>query len=117
MSQANYWIIKSTRAGIIIDTVTISVDKKRKNSPWLIPNQFKALVQEHYYLDTASITENFLVKRITKNFVDATINVIICGVQSKEWSCSFYGTFDEILARSIHKNEVIRIQTQYMFTF
>jgi hypothetical protein len=117
MSQSKYWVIKSTRTGVTIDSVTASIDEKRKDSPWLLPNQFKTLVAEHFNLDLKIVAQNFLVKRITKNTVDATINVITCGSQPKNWSCSFYGTFDEILARSIHKNEIIRVQTEYMLTF
>jgi hypothetical protein len=117
MSQATFWVIKSTRTSVTIDSVIVSIDDKRKDSPWLMPSQFKTLILDYYHMDAKTLAQNFLVKRIKKNVVDATINIITCGSQPKEWSCSIYGTFDEILARSIYDNEVIRVQTQYMLIF
>lgn len=117
MSQATYWIIKSTRTGVTLDSKQVLIDDKSRDSPWLMPIQFKALLIDHFAIDPTCVAQNFLVKKITKHIVDATINVITSGCLLKEWSCTFYGTFDEQLARSIHKNEVIRVQTQYMLIF
>jgi hypothetical protein len=117
MSQTTFWVIKSTRAGVTMHSITVSIDEKRKDSPWLIPSQFKSVVSDNFKIDLQTVAQNFLVKRIKKNTVDATINVITCGKHQKDWSCSFYGTFDEILARSIQNNETIRVQTEYMLFF
>jgi hypothetical protein len=117
MSQARYWVIKSTRAGVTIDSVQVSIDDNRQDSPWLMPSQFKALLIDHVSMDPTCMAQNFIIKRIKKNIIDATINVITSGCNLREWSCTFYGTFDEQLARSIHKNEVLRVQTQYMLIF
>lgn len=116
MSQATYWIIKSTRTGVTLDSKQVIIDDTRKDSPWLIPFQFKALLIDHFAIGETCVAQNLLVKKITRHIVEATINVITSGCL-KEWSCTFYGTFDEQLARSIHKNEVIRVQTHYMLNF
>lgn len=116
MSQATYWIIKSIRTGVTLESVQVSIDETRQDSPWLMPNQFKALLIDHLSMDPSCVAQNFIIKRIKNHIIDATINVITSGFL-KDWSCTFFGTFDELLARSIHKNEVLRVTTQYMLNF
>jgi hypothetical protein len=117
MSQVTYWIIKSTRTGVTLDSKLVSSDDTRQDTPWLMPSQFGALVIDNFSISPTSVAQNLLIKRIKKHIVNATINVITSGCLLKQWSCTFYGTFDELLARSIHKNEVERVQMQYMLNF
>jgi hypothetical protein len=100
------WIVRSTECSVTLKLVIV------QNSKLILsPNDFRVLLYNEYDICLDHINRNFLIKRIKQSEPIVTINVITLHNGNEKDDCSYYGTSDQKLARTIYANEIVRVQT------